>query len=227
MVVVALVIVVVLAAAGVFDDGSSPSPTTGASGGSSPSANPTQRSPVVGTIDDSQAGVSYAQLGGKWKLQEIPPTSGFARNYGFTKGEVAVVQESYNGKNPYLASAYSGRLPASVTYKGTGDLESAATSFGRTIESEPEPNGSYPSHSRQDLESKSQTIDGRSAWYSKFRLTFPQAQAQGWNFRTETVIFILIDQGSGKRPSVVWLTLPDSHENGGDLELLAGSVKVS
>jgi hypothetical protein len=226
-VVVVLIVLVGLFATGVLGGGpestatTSPSPTAAA-----PSVNPSGRSPVTGTVTDTAAGVSYAQLGGGWQPQTVPSDSRFAREYGFSRGQIAVVQDDYNGQSQYLSSVYSGRLPDSVDYDGPEDLEAAVSSFARTIETEPEPNGSYPSHTREDLESDSLTIGDRKAHFVKFRLSFPQAAAKGWNFRTETAVFVLIDQGSGERPSVVWITVPDSHGNGGDLDLLFESIKV-
>ncbi|HEX2316851.1 MAG TPA: DUF2510 domain-containing protein [Thermomonospora sp.] len=228
-VIVALIVVVGLFAAGVFDGDSSPTPTPGPTTTAAvPSPNPTRVSPVTGTVTDTAAGVSYVQLGPPWRAQEVDPNGDFARRYGFTRGQIAVVQENYNGRgSEYLSSVYSGRLPTSVDYDGPEDLESAVTSFARTIETEPEPNGSYPTHTREDLESDDLEVNDRRAWFTKFRLTFPQAQARGWNFRTETAVFVLIEEERpGLRPRVVWITIPDSHPNGGDLDRLFESIKV-
>jgi hypothetical protein len=227
-VVVVLIVLVGLFATGVLGGGSESPPTAAPSPtAAAPSVNPGGRSPVTGTITDTAAGVSYARLGGRWQPQTVDPGSRFARERGFSQGQIAVVQEDFNGQGgQYLASAYSGRLPGSVPYDGPEDLEAAITAFARGIETEPEPNGSYPSHSREDLESRSLTIGDHKAHLVKFRLSFPQAASSGWNFRTETVAFVLIDQGSGRRPSVVWVTVPDSHDNGGDLDQLLESIKV-
>ncbi|SEG56838.1 Protein of unknown function [Thermomonospora echinospora] len=229
VVVIVLIVLVALFATGVLGGGPEPSSATAAPAPTAtvPSVNPTGRSPVTGTITDDTAGVSYAQLGGGWQPQQIDPNSPFARERGFSRGQIAVVQNDYNGSGgQYLASVYSGRLPESVGYDGPEDLQTAISDFARSIETEPEPTGSYPSHTREDLESASRTIGDHKAHLVRFRLSFPQAASRGWNFRSETVAFVLIDQGSGQRPSVVWITVPDSHGNGGDLDLLLESIKV-
>lgn len=224
-----ILVVVVLLAAGVI--GGDPEPTgTAASPGTSqrPSADPTGQSPVTGTITDETAGLAYTKLGGEWSDNPIPETSSFRSTLGFTHGQVAPVQQDYDGPDSsYVASAYSGRLPDSVSYDGPDDLQAANTSFGRSIESQPEPGGSYPTHTRQDLESRAHTVSGKRAWYSKFRLTFPQAESKGWNWRTETVVFVLIDMGEDERPAVFYVSIPDSHQNGGDLDMLVNSLKVA
>ncbi|REE95817.1 DUF2510 domain-containing protein [Thermomonospora umbrina] len=227
VVIVALIVVVALFASGVFEEDPRPLPTAAPSPGTAaPSVRATVKSPVTGTLQDTASGVSYAQLGAPWRPQTVDPNGRFATTYGFSRGQIAVVQNDYNGQSEYLASVYSGRLPSSVEYGGPEDLASAVTAFAKTIETEPEPNGSYPSHTREDLEADDLEISDHKAYFTKFRLDFPQAQARGWNFRSETVTFVLIDQGSGTRPSVVWITIPDSHPNGGDLDQLFESIKV-
>lgn len=227
-VVLVLILVAVLFAAGVFDeDDPGTSPTSAATTNTlpSPSQNTAATSPTVGTVSDTTSGLSYAALGDKWSPDSVTSTSGIGR-LGFVRGETAIVQQDYDGPGRrYLASAYSGRLPSSVSYSGTDDLQSAGESLARTIESTPDL--AYPApHSRQDLESKSYSVSGHDSWYVKFRLSFPQAASRGWNFRTETAVFILVDQGSGERPSVFWVTVPDSHANGGDMDKLITSLRT-
>ncbi|MBO2445994.1 hypothetical protein J4573_02740 [Actinomadura barringtoniae] len=156
----------------------------------------------------------------------LASSDGFNTSYGFTYAEIVVVQQKYDGTQNYYANAYSGRLPASVPYTGTQDLSKAATTLAKNIESEPEPRGAYPSHTRRDRDNRAYTVSGRSAWYVKFQVIFPQAQSRGWNFRSETAVLILIDQGAGARPSTFFVSVPDSHPNGGDLQSLVASVRT-
>jgi hypothetical protein len=215
---VAAVLVVSLFASGAFKDEAKPTP--------SPTSNANGRSPITGTVDDAQAGVSFARLGGGWTTTALGSSDGFNSLYGFTWAEVAVVQQKYDGTQNYYANAYSGRLPTSIAYSGIEDLSRAATTLARSVESAPEPRGAYPSHTRRDLEERAYTVSGKNAWYIKFQVIFPQAQSRGWNFRTETAVLILIDQGSGNRPSTFFVSVPDSHPNGGDLRQLVESIKT-
>jgi hypothetical protein len=175
---------------------------------------------VTGTITDSQAGLSYSQLGGKWeRAQPVRAETGLGK-LGFTRGAVAPVQENYNGSgSAYVASVYSGEVPSSVT---SSNLETAAKGMFTALAP-----GSYPQpNTKQDLESKSYAVSGEKAWWYKVRLSFPQARSSGWNFTKETVVIVTVDRGSGKRPAVFYVSIPDSHENQGDLDLLLSSLKT-
>ena len=177
---------------------------------------------MVGTISDTQSGLSYAQLGGKWALERA---SALSAN-GFTQGEEAHVQEDYKddrtGKiSAYYANIYSGLLNTKVTY--TGDLEAAAKGEFNNLEST-----NYPKdHVRQDADSKSYTVSGKKAWYFKTVLKYPNASTYGWNFTSETVIVIAVDRGgSAQRPAILYISIPDSHEHQGDLEQAVNSLKA-
>ncbi|WP_119727524.1 DUF2510 domain-containing protein [Thermomonospora amylolytica] len=235
VVAVVLIVLVALFATGVLggdDSGTTaagpgrtapaPSATTG------PSSSPSATSPVAGTITDREAGISYARLGGKWQADPISKESFVYQIYGMRQGQSAVVQENYDKQGgAYVASVYSGPLPKEVPYEGADDLATAANLFARTIVSTPGQYASYPSpHGTQELEAASREIDGHDAYLVKLKLTFPQAQTQGWNFTSETVVVILIDRGEDERPAVLWMSMPDSHPHGGDLDQVIGSVKV-
>jgi hypothetical protein len=203
----------------------------GGGGGSSPSptASPTNstaiggggQSPVIGTITDTQSGLSYAQLGGKWYLE----TPSNLSQIGFSKGEVAHVQEDY--KDPtrgrvsaYFANVYSGLLSTKIAY--SGDLEAAAKSEFGQLETT-----NYPKdHTRQDGDSKAYSVSGKKAWYFKTVLQYPNASQYGWNFHSETVVVIAVDRGTGQRPAILYISIPDSHQNLGDLTEAINSLKA-
>jgi hypothetical protein len=219
-VVVVLVVVVVLLTTGVI--GGSPaeptdSPSAAASATTSPPApSGNGRSPVVGTITDSQAGLSYSQLGGSWRVESFPA----GNSGGFTRGEDTHVMENYQNGQPYLATAYSGVLPTSVRADGT-DLEAAAKGFFTSLEP-----SSYPTHTKQQTESKTYEVSGKKAWLYKLRLDFPQARSKGWNFTYEIAAVVVVDRGSD-RPATFYLSVPSSHPNQGDTDLLLSSLKVA
>jgi hypothetical protein len=172
---------------------------------------------VTGTLSDSPAGLSYDQLGGNWKL--VTPAGGFAR-LGFDKSENASVQDNYDGQgHSYVANASSGILTSSVAYGGLSQLEATAKAEFTALES-----SSYPSHTKQDVDSHSlSTPNGKHGWFYKVKLSFPQAASQNWNWRTEIAVIIVVDRGSA-RPGVLYISIPDSHQNQGDLDLLVNSV---
>ncbi len=220
-VVAILVVVVVLFATGVIGKSDEPTqaPTSAASGTTAPTSSPSTggsgRTPVVGTVTDSQAGLSYSQLGGTWKVTTFPS----GNTGGFTRGEDSTVMENYQEGAPYLATAYSGILPSRVD---ASSLEAAAKGFFALLEP-----SSYPTHTKRPLESKAYEVSGKKAWLYKLRLDFPQAQSQGWNFNFEIATVVVIDRGSGRRPATFYISVPSSHPNQGDTDLLLSSLKVA
>lgn len=215
-----LITVVVLFATGVIGGGSDDS-TPVSSGQSARQGDSAARSPIVGTVLDDQSGLSYPQLGGSWQAQDIQPDGGLNR-LGFTKGQQADVMANYDRQgNSYIASITSGTLPSSIPYAGIGDLEAAAKAMFTALEP-----SSYPEHAKEDLESRANTVSGKSGWLYKIRLNFSQAASEGWNWRTETVGIVLVERGSGLRPAVLYISLPDSHPNLGDFDLTLSSLKA-
>ncbi len=224
-VVAILVVVGLLFATGVIGGGS------GGGGGSSPSPSPspttsapqtdTGQSPVTGTITDKTTGLSYAQFGGKWQLEQASTLSAI----GFSAGEEAHVQEDFKDDttgrvSPYYANVYSGLLNTKVTY--SGDLAAAAKGEFDTLEAT-----NYPKHhTRQDAITKAYTVSGKKAWYFESVLKYPDAATYGWNFRSETVVVIAVDRGTGQRPAVLYVSIPDSHEHQGDLQQAIDSLKA-
>ncbi|MBC6468826.1 DUF2510 domain-containing protein [Actinomadura alba] len=185
-----------------------------------PSAVPGGRSPVIGAITDTQAGLAYSQLGGTWESAVTVSAGNSLGKHGFTRGSIATVQRNYRGAgSSYVASVYSGRLTSTVS---SNDLETAAKSLFTAIEptSYPQPN------TRVELESKAYTVSGKRAWYYKVQLSFSQARSEGWNFTKETIVVLTVDRGSGGRPAVFYVSIPDSHANEGDLQLLLSSLRV-
>ncbi|WP_199485331.1 DUF2510 domain-containing protein [Actinomadura craniellae] len=216
----ALIVVVALLATGVI--GGSPEPTSSPAAASpTPPNDPGGRSPVVGTVTDEQAGLSYAQLGGKWQpASPIGSTDPLGR-LGLTRGQTAAVQEDYDGREgDYVASVYSGQVATTVTPDDS--LQVGARSFLAAL-----PSFAYPAgYTQREIESRAFQVDGHSAWYHRLELSFPQAKSRNWNFTKEIVLFLTIERGEGRRPAVLYLSIPDSHVNQGDLDLLVNSVKV-
>lgn len=226
-VVVVLIVAVVLYASGAIGGSGKSSASPGPSGSSGPSGTaqssvPAQpggsgTSQVVGTISDTQAGLSYDQLGGKWTMHT---PSGTIAQLGFDKAEEAIVQDNYDGKgDPYVASALSGTLAPALSYGGTGQLEATAKAEFAAVEPT-----AYATHTKEDVDSHAlSTQSGKHGWLYKVKLTFPQAASQNWNWRTETAAIIILDRGSD-RPGVLYISIPDSHQNLGDLDLLVNSA---
>jgi hypothetical protein len=228
-VVVVLVVVVALFATGVIGGGSGTA--SGSSSGGTTATSPeassapgsgggSGKAPVTGTVSDTRAGLSYAQLGPPWQPpQAIRPTSNLGK-LGFSRGAIATVQTDYDGPNSsYVASVYSGVLPSTVR---SGSLEQAAKNLFTAAYPE-----AYPTpNTKQDVESKSYTVSGKKAWIYKAQMSFPQAETKGWNFSKETAVVVTVELASGKPPATFYISVPDSHKTQGDIDLLLGSLKA-
>jgi hypothetical protein len=54
-------------------------------------------------------------------------------------------------------------------------------------------------------------VSGKKAWVLRFELDFSaQAKKSGWKFQKEHGVFVVVDQGSGQRPSMLYATVPDN-----------------
>ncbi|GAB3661108.1 hypothetical protein GCM10027589_23140 [Actinocorallia lasiicapitis] len=191
---------------------SSPAPSTPGS---------TTTSPVIGTITDDRAGLSYTRLGGRWAIDS--PSEATRARLGFTSGELAIVQENYDGKGGKWSASINGlELPSTVFYTG-GDLQAAAKAyFGSILRP-----SLYPGtqNTVETISSKSYTVSGKKAWYYEVKLSYPEAATKNYNFRSEAGVLILIDR-PGKRPAGIFLSVPDSHHNLGDIAAVVDSLKT-
>ncbi|GAA3239490.1 DUF2510 domain-containing protein [Actinocorallia longicatena] len=217
-----LVVVVLAAVAIIFvvRGGDDPDPivkpTTPITGSSS--LDTSGRSPVVGTQTDDKSGLNWAQLGGGWTVQAT--VTGSYAKLGLIKGEQAVVQKDYKGPgSDYVATVFAAVLPDGVFYSN-GDLEGAAKSWFGSVRP-----GFYPEHTVEDVSSRAYSVSGKKAWYYEVKVSFPQAESQGWNFRTERAIIVLVDR-PGEQPAGLYLSIPDSHKNQGDVQVVLDSLKA-
>ncbi|ROO89592.1 uncharacterized protein DUF2510 [Actinocorallia herbida] len=176
------------------------------------------KSPVTGTIDDSDSGLSWPKLGGDWTEPADPEGDD---SHGLHTGQTAIAQKAYDGVGDYYASVYGGVLPESVTYAGGAgaDLEAPAKAWFEMIEPD-----FYPEHETTETASRVSSVSGKKAWYYEAVLKFPQAADKKWNFTTERVIIVLVDR-PGSRPAGVYLSLPDSFANQSDVDTIISGLK--
>lgn len=184
------------------------------------SATPQPPQPAAaGRIDDPAAGLSYARLGGRWKVMDRARL----RTMRWTAGQYQIAQDDYDGKgHDALASCLSSPLPGNFPYSGSGDLADTSASLARTIEKT-----FYPAHSRRhDRTSEATRVDGHPAWLRTYVLSYPDAQAKGYDFRSETVTIVLVDRGQ-RAPGVLWVSIPDNRDELlPDVETVISSLRV-
>lgn len=207
------------AAQGRAPDREIPVPAPDESGNGNQKKLPT--SPVLGAIKDRAAGISYARLGGKWSLAR----NAWMRDHGWPIGQDAVAMRNFEGSSDYLSGCYSGQLPRDVRYNGAADLKAATEELADSVE---QANDVFPrQHDRKDLESKPLTVGNRQAWVVRMELRFPQARREGWDFNRETAAFVVVDRGASQRPSMLFMTLPNSHKAQGDINLVLNSLRAA
>jgi hypothetical protein len=176
-------------------------------------------SPVRGKITDRAAGLSYARLAGVWSLAN----NAWMRDHGWPVGQDAVAMRNFEGDGDYKSGCYSGLLSKSVRYSGPDGLKESTEAFANAVE---QTDDVYPQqHERRDIESRAFDIGGRKGWLVRFELTFPQAERENWTFNKESAAFVMVDRGRGRRPAILYMTLPSSHKTQGDMRVVLNSVK--
>ncbi|MQA85032.1 MAG: DUF2510 domain-containing protein [Streptosporangiales bacterium] len=193
-----------------------PSPAPSQGGGQSGG----QTSPVLGRINDPQAGLSYAKLGGDWAALQPGGEHGMD---DWTGGQYQVAQADFQGSSDYLATCTSAPLLPSIQYNGPDSLQATTTFLAKSIEGR-----YYPAeHIREDAASEARQVDGHQAWMVRYQLRFPQAEQNGWEFQGESVVIMVIDRGSGKDPAMFYFSLPDNLPLEGDIDAALSSIKVT
>lgn len=219
LVVILLAVVIVLVTSGGDDDPPPVTQRTTQGVPTPPNLQQSGRSPVVGTINDSRTGLAWPQLGGDWKIESVPAETEYGK-LGLTQGETAVVQANYKGDgvSNYVASIYGAELPSSVS---SSSLETAAKAYFTLVRPK-----FYPENTIEDVASRAHDVGGKKGWYYEVKVNFDQADEQGWNFRSERAIIVLVER-PGKQPAALYLSVPDSHKNQGDIDLVLSSLRAS
>jgi hypothetical protein len=200
------------------------SPTSSSASAASPSATPTPtapvtRSAVIGTVTDAKAGISYDRLGPPW----TPADSDWLRTDLFSGGQVSVVQAPFEQYESFNATSLSGvpRAAESAGYTGPQNLPAVGRSVTARIVHE----HFDLAADRTTIFSGARTVDGHQAWLERFRLDFTAAKTRHWKFSADTVAIMVVDLGN-RHLGELWLSLPDTFANQGDLDQVLDSVKV-
>jgi len=227
---VLVIIAVVVATVSVFhDDGdgdgrpvASTRPTPTASS-PVPSPVPTAtgaRSPVTGTVTDGTAGLSYARLGSPW----TPAGGSWMRQDLFSAGQVSVVQSPFERYTSFNATSLSGVPRAAESAGYTGPLDLSAV--GRRVTGRILAEHFAMAKTQTTLYSGTRTVDGHQAWLERFRLDFTEARSRGWKFTADTVVILVVDRGD-RRLGELWVSVPDTFANQGDVDQVLDSVRVT
>ncbi|WP_196444756.1 DUF2510 domain-containing protein [Planomonospora sp. ID67723] len=157
-------------------------------------------------VTDPVTGLSYDSPDDRWQVPQInaPNPLGIA----WTSGVVTMSHENYDGKgNNWLGNIYTAELPASFDYSGPESMKGTLATLLHAIE----PVFYEPQHLRKVVEDKAITIDGKPARQLTLDLDFTRSsEAYGWKWKKERVTFVLVDRGAGKRPALLYMSVPDN-----------------
>lgn len=210
----ALVLIIVLAAAAfvLFRDGDEP-----AGPGATKASTAAAKSPVIGTVRDTEAGIAYAKLGAPWETAaQSWETS------GFTGGQTSVVQAPFEEYASFNATSLSG-LPTGEErsgYRGPDDLDTVAQRATDRILT----NHFAMTSLRKKIFAGPVKAGPRSAWLERIRLDFPDARSRNWKFTADTVAVLAVDV-DGTKVALLWVSLPDTFANQGDIDQVLASVQ--
>ena len=233
---VGLALVAIISSAVVFvlglrDDGDEPSPSPPPSAAASPSLPQTaaappaaapkgSRSAIVGTVTDATLGIAYARLGSPW----TPADGSWLRPTYFSAGQVSVVQAPFEEYQSFNATSLSGPLRADESAGYTG--ESALPATGQRVTRRILREHFGLAYRKTSTFSGRHTVGGRPGWLEMLRLDFTQARARNWKFTADTLAILVIDLG-GDRLGFLWVSVPDTFPNQGDIGQVLASIKVS
>ncbi|MFD1935772.1 DUF2510 domain-containing protein [Nonomuraea mangrovi] len=205
----------------------SESPTPSSS--DSPTDPPTQGTgaelpaPADGRITDPKTGLSFAAPGDPWSVPRSAEINNPDPNaQQWSAGVSAVSQEKYDGESDWTGSIYSGELNESYPYEGVDNLRAATGTvfidFARF----------YPvKHERKILQDKAITVDGHKGWLLEYEMDFTaESEKKSYQWKKERAAIAVIDRGEGKRPALLYLSVPDNLDTGLVTQTL-NSLKLS
>jgi Protein of unknown function (DUF2510) len=194
---------------------SAPSPT-----GTGVAAAPATRSPVIGRITDPKLGISFARLGAPWTLAG----GSWLRPDYFSAGQVSVVQAPFEQYESFNATSLSGALRPEESV-GYADPRNLSVPGGRVAQRILREHFNLAGR-RTTISSGPYQVAGRQGWLERFRLEFTDAKARKWKFSADTVAILVLDLGS-RRLGLLWISVPDTFPNQGDIDQVLASIRVS
>ncbi|MBB6475501.1 DUF2510 domain-containing protein [Sphaerisporangium rubeum] len=163
-------------------------------------------------IKDPRSGLEFYYPGGSFTVPSWADVNGNGpadpRFPRWTGGYQAPSQENYDGQgNDWLGTVLSGRLPDAFEYSGPADLRKTTGELLLAYE----PVFYSPPHKRKGLKDEAIDVSGKKGWVLRFRMDFTEeAKKAGWKWKTEEGAFVVVDQGPGQRPSMLYVSVPDN-----------------
>ncbi|MFC6084261.1 DUF2510 domain-containing protein [Sphaerisporangium aureirubrum] len=164
------------------------------------------------TIKDPRAGLSFYFPGGPFTVPTWAEVNGNGptdpRFPRWTSGYQAPSQENYDGQgNNWLGTILASRLPESFEYSGPQDLRKTTGEVLLRYE----PVFYSPPHERKGLKDEAIDVSGKKGWVLRFRMDFTaESKKNKWKWKTEEGAIVIVDQGQGQRPSMLYVSVPDN-----------------
>ncbi|MFC4586201.1 DUF2510 domain-containing protein [Sphaerisporangium corydalis] len=168
--------------------------------------------PKGNVITDPRTGLSYAFPGGPWtvpKWSDLNGTGPADPNFPqWTGGYETTSQKNYDGQNhDWVGQVLTCRLPEAFDYAGPQDLRNSAgallVNYEKLFYS--------PPHKRKIVKDAALDVSGKKAWILRFEMDFTaESKKNNWKFTKEEGFFLVVDQGAGARPSVMYASVPDN-----------------
>jgi hypothetical protein len=180
---------------------------------STPEPSPTRESPSGtlpqpenGRITDPVTGLSYEFPGDKWQVPTGSPTG--ALGFTWSSALETMSHEDFNGQGgSWLGTIYSAELPARFAYDGPKSMDAVTAQIMLGLE----PLFYSLKHQREPVDRKAIKVSGKDAWLLSFDLDFTEVSEQNdLNWKHERVTFVLVDRGEGKRPALLYMSIPDN-----------------
>lgn len=161
-----------------------------------------------GRVTDPVTGLSFAVPEG-WTVPEWSEINGTDPSIQNWSGAVQKTsQENYDGKdNDWIGNIYTGALNPIYPYPGVSGLKE--TTEGVFIDFAT--NYYQLPNERKILQNKAIKVGDKDAWLIEFELDFSkESAAKGYKWKKERGAVVVMDQGEGKAPALLYTSVPDN-----------------
>jgi hypothetical protein len=147
------------------------------------------------------------------------------KTFTWTAGEAARVGSVAYAQSqvPWYGQACSGVLPQKYAYSDVASLQTTTMSLEAAFDA---PYYGALRHQRTQLSSAAITVSGHRAWELKFLESYIDAAGLDLAWNGEEAAIVVIDRGSGTRPAVLFVSIPDSLQTT-DVDLLVSSLRLA
>lgn len=163
-------------------------------------------------ITDPGSGLSFKAPDG-WTVPSYDEVnSGDPAQQAWTAAVQTIAQHAYDGRDHWVGGVYSGVLNPAYPYTGAKSMSDTAKAVYVDFSTK-----YYTlAHESRIVADKAMKIGDRDAWLLQFELDFSKiSEENGYSWKKENGAIVLMDRGEGRRPAILYVTVPDNL--GGDV----------